>query len=238
MDVSEPLEPSNNANKPIDHAPDSTPPVVDPELQPVVSVGERLLGLRGSPPGTCASISEGDIKMLCRLARPILLDQPMLLELEAPIKICGDVHGQFTDLLRLFEYGGFPPESNYLFLGDYVDRGKQSIETICLLLHYKIRYPQSFLNFGGITNLLVSTAYTAFMMNANDVTPLNSGKYFRMSLTAYLPSLLSMKRLYACMGAYHQNCSPSTRLPIFNGHAMFLMLDCYVTYSGVTLTVT
>ena len=72
------------------------------------------------------------------------MSQPVLLELEAPIKICGDVHGQFYDLLRILEFGGYPPDANYLFLGDSVDRGKQSLETKCLLLAYKIKYPENF----------------------------------------------------------------------------------------------
>ena len=114
-----------------------------PGMEEFVSMMKRLVGLRGLPPGTLATLSEHEIKRLCAHARPVLLSQPMLLELEAPMQVCGDIHGQFPDLLRLFELGGFPPLSNYLFLGDYVDRGKQSIETICLLLAYKVLYPEN-----------------------------------------------------------------------------------------------
>ncbi|KAG9128628.1 hypothetical protein Leryth_017100 [Lithospermum erythrorhizon] len=104
----------------------------------------RLLEFRNARTARQVQLSEAEIRSLCAASREIFLQQPNLLELEAPIKICGDIHGQYGDLLRLFEYGGFPPEANYLFLGDYVDRGKQSLETICLLLAYKIKYPENF----------------------------------------------------------------------------------------------
>ncbi|KAF7081543.1 hypothetical protein CFC21_085476 [Triticum aestivum] len=105
----------------------------------------RLLdGKKGKAPGKKVQLSEAEIRHLCVTAKGIFLSQPNLLELEAPINVCGDIHGQFSDLLRLFDYGGLPPTANYLFLGDYVDRGKQSIETICLLLAYKIKFPDNF----------------------------------------------------------------------------------------------
>lgn len=89
-------------------------------------------------------LKNAEITAICHRARECFLSQPALLELDAPVKIVGDVHGQYTDLIRMFEMCGFPPNSNYLFLGDYVDRGKQSLETILLLLCYKLKYPENF----------------------------------------------------------------------------------------------
>jgi serine/threonine-protein phosphatase PP1 catalytic subunit len=89
-------------------------------------------------------LAEADIKFLITKTKKILISQPIFLELESPITVCGDIHGQYPDLLKLFELGGFPPDKNYIFMGDYVDRGKQSIECICLLLCYKIKFDENF----------------------------------------------------------------------------------------------
>jgi len=76
---------------------------------------EQLLSVRGARPGRQVNLTENEIRWLCIKSREIFVSQPVLLELEAPIKICGDIHGQYYDLLRLFEYGGFPPAANYSF---------------------------------------------------------------------------------------------------------------------------
>ncbi|KAF9991597.1 hypothetical protein BGZ79_004236 [Entomortierella chlamydospora] len=89
-------------------------------------------------------LKNSEILFVCQTAREIFLSQPTLIELSPPVKIVGDIHGQYTDLLRLFEMCGFPPSANFLFMGDYVDRGKMSLETILLLFCYKIKYPENF----------------------------------------------------------------------------------------------
>lgn len=85
-----------------------------------------------------------EIVAICKAVLDVFMSQPTLIELNPPVKVMGDIHGQYHDLIRLFEMGGFPPDSNYLLLGDYVDRGKQSLETILLLFCYKIKYPENF----------------------------------------------------------------------------------------------
>ena len=92
-------------------------------------------------------LSEEELKYLCIKSMEIFMQESSFLELTAPIIICGDIHGQYRDLIRLFDFGGTPEKKQYLFLGDYVDRGKNSIECISLLLAYKIKFPKNIISF-------------------------------------------------------------------------------------------
>ncbi|KAI6186453.1 Metallophosphoesterase domain containing protein [Aphelenchoides besseyi] len=133
-------------------------------------------------------VSEHEIRLICNLSRDLFLSQPMLLELNAPLKIVGDIHGQFKDLLRLFKLCGFPPLSNFLFLGDYVDRGPKSLETIILLLCYKIKYPGNFFPYQG---------QSRDVFNCMPVAALIENKIFccHGGLSPHLKTLEQIKRI-------------------------------------------
>ncbi|KAH9627428.1 hypothetical protein KSS87_012078 [Heliosperma pusillum] len=111
----------------------------------------HLLKPRGWKPPVRRQFFMGcnDIEDLCDSAERIFASEPSVIQLRAPIKIFGDLHGQFGDLMRLFDEYGAPSTAgdisyiDYLFLGDYVDRGQHSLETMTLLLALKVRYPHN-----------------------------------------------------------------------------------------------
>jgi len=91
----------------------------------------------------CEHLEETELKQLCDLVKEILMEESNVQPVNSPVTVCGDIHGQFYDLVELFRKGGEIPKTNYVFMGDFVDRGHHSVETLQLLLCYKARYPQS-----------------------------------------------------------------------------------------------
>jgi len=89
----------------------------------------------------CKYLPESDLKHLCELAKELLLEESNVQPVSSPVTICGDIHGQFFDLMELFKTGGECPQTNYIFMGDFVDRGYHSLETFTMLLALKVRYP-------------------------------------------------------------------------------------------------
>jgi len=86
-------------------------------------------------------LTQREVKALCQKAKEILVEESNVQPVAAPVVVAGDIHGQFFDVLELFRIGGELPGTNYIFIGDFVDRGAHSVETMELLLCYKVKYP-------------------------------------------------------------------------------------------------
>jgi serine/threonine-protein phosphatase 2A catalytic subunit len=86
-------------------------------------------------------LTELEVRSLTELAQECFLSESNVQPVQAPVTVCGDIHGQWHDLIELFRIGGPAPDTNYLFMGDYVDRGYYSVETVSLLVCLKVRYP-------------------------------------------------------------------------------------------------
>ncbi|XP_061755755.1 serine/threonine-protein phosphatase 2A catalytic subunit beta isoform-like isoform X1 [Nerophis ophidion] len=155
----------------------------------------------------CKQLSENQVRVLCEKAIEILEKESNVQEVRCPVTVCGDVHGQFYDLMELFKIGGTPPDTNYLFMGDYVDRGYYSVETVTLLVCLKVRFRERItLLRGNHESRQITYVYGFYDECLMKYGNVNVWKYFT-DLFDYLPLTALVDNRILCL---HGGLSPST----------------------------
>ena len=155
----------------------------------------------------CIPLKEKEVKFVINKAKEILSHESNAQFVPSPVTVCGDIHGQFHDLIELFKIGGKCPETNYLFMGDYVDRGYYSVETVSLLLCLKVRYPNRiYLTRGNHESRQITQSYGFYdeCLRKYDNNP-EIWKYFT-DLFDFLPLTCVVDNKIFCL---HGGLSPS-----------------------------
>jgi serine/threonine-protein phosphatase 6 catalytic subunit len=150
-------------------------------------------------------LSEEDLKQLCEKAKEIFIEESNVQNVSAPVIICGDIHGQIYDLIELFKKGGEVPNSRYVFMGDYVDRGYNGVEVLELLLALKIKYPEHItLLRGNHESRQICFAYGFYEEITRKYGNANAWEYFT-DLFDYLPLAALVEGKIFCV---HGGLSP------------------------------
>lgn len=151
-------------------------------------------------------LTEAECKALTSKAKEVLINEKNVQPVRCPVTICGDVHGQYCDLLELFRIGGKPPETNYLFMGDYVDRGYYSVRTVTLLMALKVRYKDRItMTRGNHESRQITQVYGFYDECLRIYGNANVWKYFT-DLFDYLPLTALVEKQIFCL---HGGLSPS-----------------------------
>merc|ERR1711892_1391489 len=149
-------------------------------------------------------LSEPQVKLLCEKAKEILSQESNVQTVQCPVTVCGDVHGQFHDVMELFKTGGPLPDTNYLFMGDYVDRGYYSVETVTLLLAMKVRYRSRITILRGNHESRQTTQVYGFYDEClQKYGNPNAWKYFTDCLTIFLLRLSLKIRYFVFTVDFH-----------------------------------
>jgi len=154
----------------------------------------------------CQTLPEEDIKKLCLKAREILQKEDTVQPVFSPCTLVGDIHGQWNDLMELYAIGGNLPDTNYVFLGDYVDRGFFSIETVSLIMCLKVRYPDRIhVLRGNHESRQITQVYGFYEQCLKHYGSPNVWKYFT-DLFDFLPLTILVDNKIFCV---HGGLSPS-----------------------------
>ena len=150
-------------------------------------------------------LSEEELKQLCEKAKEIFIEESNVQNVSAPVIICGDIHGQIYDLIELFKKGGEIPNSRYVFMGDYVDRGYNGVEVLELLLALKVKYPEHItLLRGNHESRQICFAYGFYEEITRKYGNANAWEYFT-DLFDYLPLAALVEGKIFCV---HGGLSP------------------------------
>ena len=150
-------------------------------------------------------LPERDLKQLCEKAKEIFIEESNVQNVSAPVIICGDIHGQIYDLIELFKKGGEIPNSRYIFMGDYVDRGYNGVEVLELLLALKVKYPEHItLLRGNHESRQICFAYGFYEEITRKYGNANAWEYFT-DLFDYLPLAALVEGKIFCV---HGGLSP------------------------------
>ena len=162
-------------------------------------------------------LSERDLKLLCEKAKEIFIEESNVQNVSAPVIICGDIHGQIYDLLELFKKGGDMPNSRYIFMGDYVDRGYNGVEVLELLLALKIKYPEHItLLRGNHESRQICFAYGFYEEITRKYGNANAWEYFT-DLFDYLPlAALVEGKIFCVHGGLSPHISTVDQIRLIN----------------------
>lgn len=150
-------------------------------------------------------LTEKEVRVVCAKAKEIMLKESNVEPVSSPVTVAGDVHGQFYDVLELFKKGGPLPNTRYIFIGDFVDRGAHSVETMSLLLLYKVKYPKDiYLLRGNHETRVITQAYGFWDEIKKKYGNTNCWTYF-VDMFDYLPIGAIVDGQVLCI---HGGCSP------------------------------
>ncbi len=165
--------------------------------------------------GKC--ITEREVKQMCEKVKEILVEESNVQPVSAPVVVCGDIHGQFFDLKELFETGGEIPDSRYVFLGDYVDRGYNSVETLELLLCLKIKYPGHItLLRGNHESRQISYGYGLYEEIMRKYGNTNTWKYFTEVFDYFALAAIIEGRIFCIHGGLSPQISTIDQIRLIN----------------------
>jgi len=162
-------------------------------------------------------LSEEELKQLCDKAKEIFIEESNVQNVSAPVIICGDIHGQIHDLVELFRKGGEIPNSSYVFMGDYVDRGYNGVEVLELLLALKVKYPEHItLLRGNHESRQICFAYGFYEEITRKYGNANAWEYFT-DLFDYLPlAALIEGRIFCVHGGLSPYISTVDQIRLIN----------------------